>query len=253
MKKKRRAKKKDQKATVAEQGRYAFLAGDFFASVDLFSNAILQNETNAHLYGDRGASLLHVALGCRTDTHEYATKLSAASDDARKCIELEPHYWKGYKVQGDVFREQGVAQNAKTCYLKALKCSQLLHSCDYQDVEKSYLAMLADIDRSACEVVLLRWLRDNDAYFDKLGIQTRSSDNRNVTAMVNLRENDEILRIPFRCCVPHERGMLYPIAKALAKKYPVIIYSSTCVLNNVATLCQVFSEIMGCNLIFVCC
>ena len=65
---------------------------------------------------------------------------------------------------------------------------------------------------------LLSWLRSNGAVISKVQLAAvPGSFERRVDAVRAIRSGDEVVRIPYRCCIPHQRGAEYPLGQAILR------------------------------------
>ncbi|SCU77499.1 LAME_0A01310g1_1 [Lachancea meyersii CBS 8951] len=93
-----------------KQGNAAFVAKDFAKAVDLFSQAITSSETPNHvLYSNRSA--------CYASLKRFGDALQ----DAKKCIEINPTWSKGYNRVGAAHSGLGNLDDAEKNYKKALE------------------------------------------------------------------------------------------------------------------------------------
>ncbi len=89
-------------------GLLAYQSGNFEEAVDLISQAIAENATEAKLYADRGVAFRKLK------------KFNLALEDYQRALELAPNFFQAYVYKGNLFKELGQFDQSVENYEQAI-------------------------------------------------------------------------------------------------------------------------------------
>eukprot|EP00936_MAST-01D_sp_MAST-1D-sp1_P002176 g2176.t1 len=100
-----------------ERGNAAFSGKDFAGAIAAFDEAVALDPSNHVFYSNRSAARLKL---CASSSNPDGTHMRGALSDARKCVELQPSWAKGYSRLGAALHAKGAFADAVEAFSKGV-------------------------------------------------------------------------------------------------------------------------------------